>query len=157
MFSIMLKLWRVKKGLMLLGLLNESVPQSHYFEFYIYRPHSGEIMQGDKAVGSVRLSVCLFVCRVQHYQSMVFVCVSVISGCMGIIAWMQSIGFRILLQNFRKIWKSQYPTSKNSYEHWFFYQPTQLEGNDSVPYFKVCLRELISENILCLQGIPPVK
>ncbi len=49
-----------------------------------YRPRS----EGDNVFGSVRPSVCLFV-----YQSKVFVCVSVISGRVRIIARMQSIGF----------------------------------------------------------------
>ena len=46
-------------------------------------------------VASVRLFVCLCVQRAKksHYQSKVFVCVPVISGCMRIIARMRSTGF----------------------------------------------------------------
>ncbi len=54
-------------------------------------------------VASVRLSVCLFVCALlfepfdlwSHYQFKVFVCVSLISGRMRIIARMRSIGVLI--------------------------------------------------------------
>ncbi len=67
----------------------------------IYRPRS----EGDNVLGSVRPSVRLSVrpsvrpsvCAVKssrsHYQSKVFVCVSVISRRMRIIARMRSIGF----------------------------------------------------------------
>ena len=62
-------------------------------------------------VGSVRLSVCPFVCALtaepldlrpaksnkSHYQFKVFVCVSVISRRMQIIARMRSIGVLIVL------------------------------------------------------------
>ena len=70
--------------------------------------------KGDNALGSVRPSVrqsvrsfvCLFACRYRgsalpsaarsnksHYQSKVFVCVSIIMGRILIIARMRSIGF----------------------------------------------------------------
>ncbi len=63
--------------------------------------------EGDNALGSVRLSVrlsvCPFVCALtvekgnrRHYQFKVFVCVSLISGRMRIIAHMRSIGVLIV-------------------------------------------------------------
>ncbi len=54
-----------------------------------YQPRS----EGDNVLGSVRPSVYLFGCirYESHYQSKVFVCVSVISGRMRIIVQMQSI------------------------------------------------------------------
>ncbi len=63
---------------------------------------------GDNALGSICLSVCLdhrgvvgflvrsntrFHSNKSHYQSMVFVCMSVISGRMQMIGGMGSIGF----------------------------------------------------------------
>ncbi len=76
-----------------------------------YRPRT----EGDNALGSVRPSVCPFVCALtvepfdirdsaltsaaksnkSHYQSRVLVCVSVISRRIGIIARMRSIGVLI--------------------------------------------------------------
>ncbi len=48
-------------------------------------------------VASVRLSVCVLSClKKSHYQSKVFVCVSVISGRMRIIARMRSISFYLI-------------------------------------------------------------
>ncbi len=57
--------------------------------------------QGDNALGSIRPSVrlsvrpfvCLLACQHSHYQSKVFVCVSIIMGRILIIARMRSIGF----------------------------------------------------------------
>ncbi len=64
--------------------------------------------RGDNRIGSVRLSVCMFVClsilgawlcRVQqrakrsHYQSKVIFCASVINQRVWLIAQMRSIGF----------------------------------------------------------------
>ncbi len=65
-----------------------------------YRPRS----EGDNALGSVRLSVRLcalsrlnrLTYNKSHYQFKVFVCVSVISGHMRIIARMRSIGVLII-------------------------------------------------------------
>ncbi len=60
-----------------------------------YRPCS-IVKQGDNALGIVPPFVCPPVCsneQKSHYQSKVFVCVSVISRCMPIIAQVQSFGF----------------------------------------------------------------
>ncbi len=64
-----------------------------------HRPRS----EGDNALGSVRLSVCLSVCpsvstlmAKPFYQSEAFVCVSVISWRIRIIARMRSIGVLIV-------------------------------------------------------------
>ncbi len=56
-----------------------------------YRPRS----EGDNVLGSVRPSVFSLTVKSNknHYQSKVFVCVSIISGRMRIIARMRSIGF----------------------------------------------------------------
>ncbi len=68
-----------------------------------YRPRSGKIIE---LVASVRLSVCLFVRALPAEQQraigvitslQVFVCVSVISGRMRIIARRRSIGFYLII------------------------------------------------------------
>ena len=53
------------------------------FLFYFIIDRVDLAKQGDNALGSNK----------QHYQSKVIVCVSVISGCMQIVAQMRSIGF----------------------------------------------------------------
>ncbi len=60
--------------------------------YFYYRPRSGEIMH---LVASVRLCVCLFGFTQGTLTFKVFVCVSVISGRMRIIARMRSIGVLI--------------------------------------------------------------
>ncbi len=81
--------------------LNYECTPIRYTDFY--QPHS-LAKQGDNALGSVRPSVCLSVrlfvcvlvlskCKRGHYQPYSFVCVSVISWHMQIIARMRSIGF----------------------------------------------------------------
>ncbi len=74
----------------------------HRFTMFSFQPNFYRRIalakQGDNALGSVhyalgslRPSICPFMCA--HYQSMVFVCVTVIRGHMLIIVQMRSIGF----------------------------------------------------------------
>ncbi len=51
--------------------------------------------QGDRAIGSIRLPVRVFVSVFVCNQSRVLVCVSVIRGHMRIIWWTRSTGFKL--------------------------------------------------------------